>query len=83
MWSLSIIVVLIIQLVVFTVRFSKLESNSEHIAGNQAETRFVVGNIQEEVRALNDKMIRHQTWDEMITDEMQGDIDDLQEYHPR
>ena len=82
-WSIGIILALIVQIVVFSARFSKLENNSEHIAGNQAETQFVMGNIQEEVRSLNDKMIQHKTWDELKTQDMCDDIDDLQGYHPR
>jgi len=82
-WSVTVILFLAAQTVAFVVTFATMKNNQQHLMKELAETRFVMGNIQQEVRSLNDKIIQHQTWDEMKTHEFERDIENLQGYHPR
>lgn len=82
-WSITVILFLIVQTVTLLVTVATIKNNQSHLIKESAETRFVVGNIQQEVRDLNDKMSQHKVWDEMKTDEIQRDIDNLEEFHPR
>jgi hypothetical protein len=82
-WSITVILFLIVQTVTLIVTVSTIKNNQSHLIKQSAETRFVVGNIQDGMRNLNDNMIQHTVWDEMKTESLERDIDKLEEYHPR
>ena len=46
-WSVSVILVVIIQLIGFVIAFSEIKTNQKHLQASVGEIKFKLGNIQE------------------------------------